>query len=68
MDRETIYTYEDGTPIEGRPDVLADDASADEKIAHMQAWNAYFDRVRDVFNAGFSAALRRALTTGWTES
>ena len=52
---DVIYTYGDGTPIEGRPD-LPSDAGIEEKIAHMRAWNDYSGRVLDIGNAAFAKA------------
>lgn len=62
LDPDTIYTDEEGRPIE-RPKSPPAEADIEARIAYMrEAW-AYHDRVHAVavrnFNEAFSKAMRR---------
>jgi hypothetical protein len=56
-----IYTYGDGTPIEGRPEHPGEYAPREDLLAYMRAKAAYLDRVADVANQSFSKAFARRL-------
>jgi len=58
--RDTIYTYGDGRPIEGRPDPLPENPTAEERRDHRRAWWEYEDRVRDVASRAFADQFRKA--------
>ena len=47
IDRRTVYTYADGTPIEGRPDPLPPRATAAQVNDHRLAWHRYRAKVAD---------------------
>jgi hypothetical protein len=68
FDRRAIYTYADGTPIEGRPDGDPPDGDIEERIAWMRAWNAYRDRVADVTNRVFIEQFKKSLKATATEA
>jgi hypothetical protein len=63
FDRRIIYTYENGTPIEGRPDgdPPGENADIEDKIAWMRAWSAYHNRVADVSDRAFAEQFRKTI-------
>lgn len=61
FDYDAIYTYADGTPIEGNPGPVPQDADIETKIAWMRARSAFRDKVTDVANRAFDQEFRKAL-------
>ena len=61
LDRDTIYTDENGRPIEGRPDPLPENATLADRLAWLRAWQEYSDRVRAVGSRAFADAFRKTL-------